>query len=656
MAYNTNNPLGSNDFRDLSDNAVNFDKFSVGSDPAYLNRFGALKLSIEGMNQEFNNAQDGRTAAFQQFLADAAFVFIGDYTGGLTFSNRSQYTIRDGVPYRLAPSATLPYTTTGNWALEVANFTPINSDDILRQDLAASGGSALVMDGSMTVAARLAAIYPFRNITPEQFGDTGDGVTTTANDAINAALVFAKTNGGFVNLTPGKTYLIDGNANPINTTITGNRNGGVLLQSGVRLNLNNAILKSTVSTQNGYSILNYTNTDGAEVYGPGRIWGDVVDHSSSTAGEYGYGAFFTQCQNAKLIGITIDRCWGDGMFFGEGTPGDATTAPANCHVTEVVCDYNRRQGVSFVGSFDITLTDCVFKRTGRIRGTAPSAGFDLETDNSPGQVNRRIKFINCRSYDNVGTGGGCSGLANSAQDIVLINCEMSDNINGALRTEFNACQGMKIFGGRLDGGITGGQNMELYGVDVEMTTGALSEYAIHLDLDAGFKMFGGSVTSNGSKNLYFSPGTTTDDRKNMMIGVDFFYVNGATGAALNPNGINVWQKCGFYVGGTTPSGNFGFDVLKFDGTTAQIDDCYFDPAYHSGSPGLQFKGRFSTARTRGGSNAAPSTGTGVVGQFVQNVAPTVAGAAGSQYIILGWMCTVAGTPGTWVATRCATGT
>ena len=142
--YNTGNPVGSTAPKDLSDNAQVFDRLSVGTDPWVLSRLGQKLWSLYGMNYEFNNAQLGREAAFQQFLADAAFVFIGDYGPGLTFTNRSQYFLRDGVPYRLAPTTTVPYTTTGNWATEVANFSPINSDDVLRQDLGASSGASRV--------------------------------------------------------------------------------------------------------------------------------------------------------------------------------------------------------------------------------------------------------------------------------------------------------------------------------------------------------------------------------------------------------------------------------------------------------------------------------------------------------------------------------
>jgi len=136
MAYNTGNPVGSTDPRDLYDNSGNLDKFVSGDSPFYPDRFGKQRLSYSGMEQDFANAQEGRQSAFEEFLADSAFVFIGDYAAGLNFTSRNQYTIRNGIPYRLAPSTTIPYLTTGDWDLENEKFTPVSSDDILRQDLA----------------------------------------------------------------------------------------------------------------------------------------------------------------------------------------------------------------------------------------------------------------------------------------------------------------------------------------------------------------------------------------------------------------------------------------------------------------------------------------------------------------------------------------
>ena len=53
--------------------------------------------------------------------------------------------------------------------------------------------------------------------------------------------------------------------------------------------------------------------------------------------------------------------------------------------------------------------------------------------------------------------------------------------------------------------------------------------------------------------------------------------------------------------------------------------------------------------------AAPTTGTWARGDFIANSAPSELGAASSKYVIRGWICTVAGTPGTWVQCRFLTG-
>ena len=54
-------------------------------------------------------------------------------------------------------------------------------------------------------------------------------------------------------------------------------------------------------------------------------------------------------------------------------------------------------------------------------------------------------------------------------------------------------------------------------------------------------------------------------------------------------------------------------------------------------------------------SATPTQGTWILGEVVYNSSPSELGAGGSKYIILGWMCTVAGTPGTWLPMRVLTG-
>lgn len=65
------------------------------------------------------------------------------------------------------------------------------------------------------------------------------------------------------------------------------------------------------------------------------------------------------------------------------------------------------------------------------------------------------------------------------------------------------------------------------------------------------------------------------------------------------------------------------------------------------------------AASRTNAMAAPPTGTAVnyaVGDIIQNIAPSVLGTAGSRYVIQGWQCVAAGSPGTWVQMRYLTGT
>lgn len=142
MAYDTLNPVPSTDPRDLYDNAAITDKYVNGDQPFVPDRLGKQRRTWKGMEEDFNNDQEARATQFDQFLEASAFVWLGDYGAGITFTSRSQYLVRDGYAYRLADSTTLPYTTTGNWAIEQAKFSLVNTDDVLRQDLASTAENA----------------------------------------------------------------------------------------------------------------------------------------------------------------------------------------------------------------------------------------------------------------------------------------------------------------------------------------------------------------------------------------------------------------------------------------------------------------------------------------------------------------------------------
>ena len=66
----------------------------------------------------------------------------------------------------------------------------------------------------------------------------------------------------------------------------------------------------------------------------------------------------------------------------------------------------------------------------------------------------------------------------------------------------------------------------------------------------------------------------------------------------------------------------------------------------------------SEGRIAAATNAAtapPTTGEHQAGDYVRNSAPAELGTAGAKYVITGWVCTAAGTPGTWKQCRALTG-
>jgi hypothetical protein len=57
----------------------------------------------------------------------------------------------------------------------------------------------------------------------------------------------------------------------------------------------------------------------------------------------------------------------------------------------------------------------------------------------------------------------------------------------------------------------------------------------------------------------------------------------------------------------------------------------------------------------GSGTSYPTTGTWGQGDMVKNTNPVEAGTASSKYVVIGWICTVSGEPGTWLPMRTLTG-
>lgn len=172
--FNTGNPLGSNDPRDLDDNAKNMDLAVNSEEAQWLDRFGRPRLPLmeqerqfvatqERHEDEFQSAQESRSDRFNDFIASSGYQFAGDYGPGIEITEYNQL-IRDsnGEFWRVSGQIELPYVTTGAGIPEDDALVPAG-DAVLRQDLAnPDKGAAMVARGVVAVDS----IKDLANISP----------------------------------------------------------------------------------------------------------------------------------------------------------------------------------------------------------------------------------------------------------------------------------------------------------------------------------------------------------------------------------------------------------------------------------------------------------------------------------------------------------
>lgn len=160
--YNTGNPVGSTDVRDLYDNAQNFDKFSLGQELEYPDRLGVPRKSLAGIRADVTEA-----------LSRLGYQVLGDYAAGLVVQNYRQVFRKDGEFYRADASLNLPYTLAGDWLAESAKFVSVG-DAVLRQELA-NGKSALVDSAVVGWRGRTVADRLNDTANVKDYGAIADG-------------------------------------------------------------------------------------------------------------------------------------------------------------------------------------------------------------------------------------------------------------------------------------------------------------------------------------------------------------------------------------------------------------------------------------------------------------------------------------------------
>ncbi|HGM7880852.1 TPA: glycosyl hydrolase family 28-related protein [Pseudomonas aeruginosa] len=242
MTYDTGNPLGSKDPRDLYDNAENFDAaMNDRVNVAWSDRFGVSRKTWFGVEQQVND-----------FLIGTAFEPVPlIYVDGseLVVPSPSKLIQRDGNLYSVRLPANFPVTLSGNWAADELLLT-VRSDQALRQQLRAPGGAGMIgydpaeTYPSDTIGYEVNTLMALKVVVVTNYGATGNG-TTDDTAAIQAAIAAAGPYSDVV--FPSGTYLITSTL----TSLTGQRwlgrggQRGTTIKKGANIDM---VVVGTLST------------------------------------------------------------------------------------------------------------------------------------------------------------------------------------------------------------------------------------------------------------------------------------------------------------------------------------------------------------------------------------------------------------------------
>ncbi|WP_050690586.1 right-handed parallel beta-helix repeat-containing protein [Priestia megaterium] len=233
----------------------------------------------------------------------------------------------------------------------------------------------------------------------EDFGAKGNGVaddTTAIQAAINSI-----PNGGKIYI-PNGTYMIN--------AVT-----GIKPKSKQTITLSqNAKLKVIPNNSGSYRIFDIVYVSDVTIEG-GYLEGDKDTHLEAT-GESGHGIVIgSQASNTVLRDIQISQMWGDGIYMG------GAYASTNSKIYNVVCDQNRRQGLSITYADGVVVRDSSFINTS---GTLPEAGIDIEPNTNNYTKNIVLDNVKC-----IGNRSGLQilGISEKTSKINVINSEFNNN-------------------------------------------------------------------------------------------------------------------------------------------------------------------------------------------------------------------------------------
>lgn len=433
----------------------------------------------------------------------------------------------------------------------------------------------------------------------------------------------------------------------------------------------------------GVAVLGSCELDGnLENYVVGGQWGDT-GYQRLAYGLYSYGnsSFYAENVYTHHHGTDGVVCGWTGAAEGD----DATPVT----LINVNSEYNGRQGCSWVGGVGFTAINCKFNHTGRainigtgvVFSSSPGAGLDVEAESA---VCRNGVFNNCEFINNAGLAMGAD--SGDSKNVRFNDCVFVGTTNTAIWPrkpgfKFNRCQ---------IHGVIYNQYQSLNRDEANVFTDCLitdkdyGGYVTASTYTTGTQLFGTAPTlpiyfdkctfwmtkfrlgrldysHHNECHFQFNCGTTGLLNQNEVVTLTSAYITNCTfdcnitanapadaymiffSSSLKTSGRNVLTNTAGVVrwgSWSTGAGGFIGEVgnvgLHTDAQTVKVGQPYL--ALFKNNWNTNYYGQLVVRAN----TAIPADGTYAVGDITLNQSLT---ARGVDY----WKCTVAGTPGTWVA-------
>lgn len=632
--YNTGNPVGSVDPKDLYDNAQNLDNIVNGSEHSYADRLGVARRSLAGID-----------AAADAVLSGLGYAPPVTYAAGISLTLTTQTVEYNGEVYAPKLSA-LPFTTGGTF--DPAKFRVIQG--VLASDLAATGGAALVgaddgASGSLwtTVAGFISFLLSSLGASVIGFIQAGTGaVAGTVQDELRQVVKVTQ-----FGASPTKTAAQ--NAACVQAAINS------LVAGGEVVFPNGDWPMDTVYVQNDR--VSIRGEGDATIILPGNSDGIVVGMSAASLS-------FCDVRNLRFDRAT------------KSTSGAAVKMVNTVYSAVENCKFRN----SYIGVHVKTHNDSLrVERNTFYDGTYYGVYENNQNETWANDLTIRGNFFWHVEQAGVYMTADGVGVASVGDTYIDDNVFVSSISKGALQTQY----AIRVVGaGSYNTNISVSRNtFEGIRLQTVFMTGLnrcriADNYFSGTDTnDVGLYFGSGVGNSIISGNVfigYNNPGAFVFSTNGITLTGNHFAANATLGGAnaelkmLNVQDAQVSgnyfyssssrycidiEQSGATVDNLTITGN---RFTKFSGNTNYV----YDIRHHNYGGAKLMRGNTGNDATSGAATAAPVAGMALqwyAGDKIENKNAVEAGTAGSKYVVIGWVCVAQGDPGTWREQRVLTG-